>query len=401
MSAADAAGAPTGAPAVADRLGEVREYYFSRKLREIAERRGAGQDILNLGIGNPDLPPPPAVAAALLGDLRQPGSHGYQPYAGTRRWRRALRQWYGERYGVTLGEEEVLPLTGSKEGIAHLCLAYLQPGRAALYPDPGYPAYAAAARLAQGRPLPYPMPEPDEAPAAWVQRVGAARGGEAPAVLFVNSPHMPTGQVLSRGHLEALVAFAKTHDCLLVSDNAYGYYHPDGPTSLLAVPGAREVAVELNSLSKSHHLAGWRLGALVGRPDVLAATLRVKSNFDSGQFRSVQAGGSVALTTEWEWHRRQLERIAGRRVVGEQLLAELGCEVAPDQHGLFAWARLPAGVGDAEAWCDDLLDRHLVFVPPGTVFGSGGAGHVRLSLCSPTPVLEEAIRRVGAQNSGS
>lgn len=378
----------------AARLGEVREYYFSRKLREIRDRRAAGEDILNLGIGSPDLPPPAAAIENLGTDVSAAGAHGYQGYGGIPEWRGALRRWYGDAFAVELADDEVLPLAGSKEGIVHLALALLEPGRTMLHPDPGYPAYPAAARLAQADNLGYRMPARGESAADWCEAIAQSCGTADVRVVFVNSPHMPTGQVLDRDHLAALAAFAKTRGAVLVSDNAYGYYHPAGPRSVLEVPEAREVGVELNSLSKSHHMPGWRLGALVGRADVVAAALQVKSNLDSGQFRPVQAGAAAALATPWSWHELQLEQIAARRAVGEELLGCLGCAIPPHQHGLFVWARLPAGHSDAEAFCDVVLDEAAVFFPPGTVFGVRGEGHVRLSLCSPRSVLEEGLRRV-------
>ena len=392
----------TATIATAQRLGDVEEYYFSRKLKEIARRREAGEDILNLGIGNPDLPPPPAAVSALTQNLSQPGAHGYQSYRGIPTWREGIRDWYARVYSVALDDSEILPLAGSKEGITHLCLATLNPGDAVLYPNPGYPAYAAAAQLAEATALPYPMPAPEEAGTSWVDRIADVCTDAQVKLLFVNTPHMPTGQVLQRGQLESLLAFAKTRGITVVSDNAYGYYHPDGPQSLLALPGAREVAVELNSLSKSHHMPGWRLGCLVGRADVVEAALRVKSNLDSGQFRPLQAAAAAAVATEMSWHAEQLTVNASRRKLGTQLLKKLGCDVPADQHGLFVWGRIRSAgdapaVGTSERFCDELLDRTGLFCPPGTVFGGAGEGYVRLSLCSPASTLHEAARRCGFQ----
>ena len=378
----------------AARLGEVREYYFSRKLREIRDRRAAGEDILNLGIGSPDLPPPPAVVEALHRDVDSAGAHGYQGYGGIPTWRGALAEWYRRAYDVALDDDELLPLAGSKEGIVHLALALLEPGRTLLHPDPGYPAYPAAARLAQADSLGYPLPVDDEPPARWRERLEQLCGRRQVGIVFVNSPHMPTGRVLDEAHLTALAAFAKNRGAVAVSDNAYGYYHPAGPRSALRTPAFREVGVELNSLSKSHHMPGWRLGVLAGRADVLAAALQVKSNLDSGQFRPVQVGAAAALSTPWAWHAEQLAEIEARRSVGEGMLRLLGCRPLPAQHGLFVWAQLPDGREDSEAFCDDVLDEAGVFFPPGTVFGPGGAGCVRLSLCSPREVLAEATDRI-------
>ncbi len=380
----------------ASRLRGVEEYYFSRKLAEVARRRAAGENILNLGIGNPDLPPPPGVVLALSTAAAGANANGYQSYQGIAAWRKALLGWYASIYGVQLSEAELLPLAGSKEGIVHLAMAFVEPGLALLHPDPGYPAYAAAAKLAGGTALPYPMPMLGETPAHWVSQIEAALGEASARLLFVNTPHMPTGQVINEAHLEALVAFAKTRDILLVSDNAYNYYGPDGPKSLLSIPGARDIAVELNSLSKSHHMPGWRVGVLVGRADAVAAALQVKSNLDSGQYLPVQMGAASALDTSQGWHLERNALIAERRTIGEALLQSFGCRVIDGQAGLFVWAALPEGISDAEAFCDDLLDRTGLFLPPGTVFGPGGAGFVRLSLCAEAAVLRDALSRANA-----
>lgn len=377
----------------AARLGGVTEYYFSRKLREIGARSAQGEDIINLGIGNPDLPPPPAVLDALQTDLTQPMSHGYQSYRGTPELRQSLLQWYKSAYDIELDDDEILPLAGSKEGIVHIALAYLQAGTAILFPNPGYPAYAAASKLAQAIALPYPMPAAGESVEAWIARLSEVVSGHDVKLLFVNTPHMPTGQVLNTEQLMELLAFAKTHNILIVSDNAYGYYHPDGPQSLLQLPGARAQVVELNSLSKSHHMAGWRLGVLAGRADVIDAALQVKSNLDSGQYRPLQRGASAALATSYSWHKEQRQELLERRKTGVQLLEAIGCKVPDDQYGLFVWAHIPAGVNKSEKFCDALLDETGVFIPPGTVFGDAGEGYVRLSLCSPKPVLAKALKR--------
>ena len=381
---------PTSSLRTAQRLDGVSEYYFSRKLREIASLQKSGVEVINLGIGNPDLLPPPAVAAAVLGDMTQPGSQGYQSYRGLARWRRALREWYASTYKVELSDENILPLAGSKEGIVHLSLAMLDPGSAVLYPNPGYPAYAAAARLAQADALPYPLPQSDTSPAEWIEHLSRIVEGRDARLLFVNSPHMPTGQVLERNFLTALVAFAKTRGIILVSDNAYSYYHPNGPQSMLSLPGAMDVCVELNSLSKSHHMPGWRLGVLAGSSDVLSAALQVKSNLDSGQWRPLQSAAAVALRAPKAWHAEQRAVIKDRRLFATSIFRSLGCTVPANQHGLFVWAAIPSEAGGSENFADRLLDRARVFIPPGTVFGDGGEGFVRLSLCSPKPVLEKA-----------
>ena len=397
----------TALPTVAQRLRGVEEYYFSRKLAEVARRRAAGEEIVNLGIGNPDLPPPPGVIAAMRAAAAEPGANGYQSYRGIAQWREALLKWYADVYGVALSQNQLLPLSGSKEGIVHLAMAFVEPGRALMHPDPGYPAYAAGAKLAGGTSVAYPMPSSgEESGEEWVARIAAAAEGHAPSLLFVNTPHMPTGQVLTREQLTALVAFAKTRQIVLVGDNAYNYYAPGGPSSLLSIPGAMDCAVELNSLSKSHHMPGWRLGVLAGRDEIVQAALQVKSNLDSGQYLPVQRGAAEALSTPWSWHAERNATLLKRRAIGEELLRSLGCTVPTGQAGLFVWAVLPEkaeavgggglreGDSSAEAFADDLLDRTGLFLPPGTVFGPGGEGHIRLSLCAPVEVLTAALARV-------
>ncbi len=386
----------------ARRLHGVEEYYFSRKLTEVAQRRAAGEQIINLGIGNPDLPPPPGVIAALSAAAAGPGANGYQSYRGTAEWRAALKAWYSTTYGVELEEAGLLPLAGSKEGIVHLALAYVEPGRALMHPDPGYPAYAAAAKLAGGTALPYALPTSQAEPgAAWVARLEALLEGNDVALLFVNSPHMPTGQSLSDDQARALVAFARTHDIILVSDNAYNYYADMGPRSLLSFEGAMACGVELNSLSKSHHMPGWRLGVLAGRPDVVQAALQVKSNLDSGQYLPIQFGAVEALVTPDGWHDERNATLRRRRVVGEELLRGLGCEPVPGQSGIFVWAALPDGRASAEEFADEVLDTTGLFVPPGTVFGPAGEGFVRLSLCASEDLLRDAIARVRASQTAT
>ncbi len=378
----------------ATRLQGVQEYYFSRKLTEIALRRAAGEDIVSLAIGNPDLPPPPGVIEALSQAAAKPDANGYQSYRGLTEWRAALKHWYEQTYGVYLDDAGLLPLAGSKEGIVHLALAYVEPGRALMHPDPGYPAYAAAAKLAGGIALPYPLPNSNDEPGeAWTRRLAAIVAGRDVALLFVNSPHMPTGQSLSDDQARALVTFAKTHDIILVSDNAYNYYADIGPRSLLSFEGALDCGVELNSLSKSHHMPGWRLGVLAGNPSVVQAALNVKSNLDSGQYLPIQRGAVEALATTDAWHEERNQTLRRRRVLGEELLRALGCSAVAGQSGLFVWAALPASASSAEAFADEVLDRTGLFLPPGTVFGPGGEGFMRLSLCASEAMLTDAIER--------
>ncbi len=401
----------SSAPQRASRLGEVKPYYFVRKLKEIAQRRSAGEDIINLGIGNPDLAPPPGVHEALQRDMMRPQSHGYQPYGGTSAWREALGKWYAQIYDVSLSDEEIMPLAGSKEGIAHLAMAYLDKGQVMLVPSPGYPAYEAAARLAGAVAQGYRLPSAEETTQDWLIYMENLLETHDVRLLLVNSPHMPTGQLLSVTHMDGLIDIVRRHNSalsglgqpgartLIVSDNAYSYYHPAGPQSMLARPYAREVCVELNSLSKSHHMPGWRLGVLVGSAEVLRAAMQVKSNLDSGQYRPVMAGGVAALCVDDGWLRTRNEKISRRRAACTALLKRLGCKVDADQYGLFVWARLPQDSPSSEEWCDILLDETGVFVTPGTVFGKSGEGYVRASLCIDEDMLALALQRINKSSA--
>ena len=379
--------------APAQRLSTVQEYYFSRKLAEIRQRQAEGKPVLNLGIGNPDLPPPPAVVQTLQQVLTQPDLHGYQPYQGLTELREAIADWYQRVYGVSLPREGgILPMMGSKEGIYHLSMAFVNPGDAVLIPDPGYPTYAAVSRLVGAEVHTYGFrPE-----AQWQIDFEAleALPLDRVKILWLNTPHMPTGQVQSPESLARLVALARKHQFLIVNDNPYSLILDAQPKSIFQSPGATEVAVELNSLSKSHHMPGWRVGWLAGAPEVIQEVLRVKSNQDSGMFKGIQLAAIAALQTPMEWHVQQNEIYARRQKLAIQLLEVTGCNIIENQQGMFVWAKLPEGITDAEAFADRLLYDHDVFAPPGTIFGPGGAGYLRVSLCVPESTYTEAQSRI-------
>jgi LL-diaminopimelate aminotransferase len=378
--------------AVAQRLAPIQEYYFSQKLREIDVLNQAGAQVINLGIGSPDLPPHPSVIEALTGAARRPDTHAYQSYRGVPALRRAAADWYQRSYGVSLDPEtEVLPLLGSKEGIVHVCMTFLQPGDEALIPNPGYPTYRAAVHLSGATPVDYDL----TADTGWQPDLAALARRDLSRVklMWVNYPHMPTGTPADPAALTELVAFARAHRILLVHDNPYSFILNDEPQSLLAVPGAREVALELNSLSKSHNLAGWRVGLLAGRADLLQQVLRFKSNMDSGMFLPVQLAAAAALQLGPEWHEQLNATYRARREQVYQLLDALGCRYDRQQVGLFVWARVPAGYADGYALSDEVLRAARVFVTPGGIFGSNGNGFIRVSLCQPTAVLTEAVAR--------
>lgn len=381
--------------AVAQRLQDVQEYYFSRKLREIEQLRQAGHVVYNLGIGSPDLPPHPEVIQVLQEQSALPHVHAYQSYKGAAALRQAMAHWYASWYGVSLdAESEILPLIGSKEGITHICMTYLNEGDAALVPNPGYPAYASAVKVSGATPVPFSLTAahqyfPDfEA----LDRLVAQHGNIK--LMFINYPHMPTGQLPTRDLFDALVAWATRHQILLVHDNPYSFILNDTPMSLLASPGAMDVALELNSLSKSHNLAGWRVGMLAGNAQRLAEVLRFKSNLDSGMFLPVQLAAARALQLEAAWYQHINAVYTRRRTIACAILEALGCTYSTQQAGMFVWAAIPAHVQDGFALSDEVLHKTHVFITPGGIFGSEGNGYLRISLCSTEQVLQQALERI-------
>ncbi|WP_046243879.1 pyridoxal phosphate-dependent aminotransferase [Hymenobacter terrenus] len=382
---------------VASRLAHTGEYYFSRKLRELAALNAAGANIINLGIGSPDLPPHPSVTAALTASAALPSAHGYQGYQGIPALRGAMAGFYQQHYGVALdAATEILPLLGSKEGLMHVGMTFLEAGDAVLIPNPGYPTYRAVAEICGAEVREYDL----TAAAGWLPDLDALAATDLSRVklMLVNYPHMPTGAAADLPFLTRLVAFARQHDILLVHDNPYGFIlNETPPVSLLAVPGAREVAIELNSLSKSHNMAGWRVGLLAGRADILADVLRFKSNMDSGMFLPVQQAAIAALALGPEWFAELNATYRARRELVVELLRAVGCAPAPRQTGLFIWAAVPAGFADGYALSDAVLVEARVFLTPGGIFGSNGLGYVRASLCQPETALREALARVAAR----
>jgi aspartate/methionine/tyrosine aminotransferase len=379
--------------APAQRLGNVEEYYFSRKLREIAELRAAGHPVINLGIGSPDLPPHPSVVQALHTHSNHHGNHAYQSYIGLPELRHAFAGWYERYFNVTLDpQREVLPLIGSKEGIMHISMAFLNPGDEVLVPNPGYPTYPSATELTGARIRHYYL----EAENGWLPdlKTLAQKDLSRVKIMWVNYPHMPTGTPADPAFFARLVEFARAHRILLVNDNPYAFILNDQPCSLLSVPGAREVALELNSLSKAHNMAGWRVGMLAGAAPYLETVLRFKSNMDSGMFKPVQMAAVQALQLEQSWYDGLNEVYRRRRQLAQQLLQVLGCAFDERQVGMFVWARVPTSHSDGYALSDDILYNHHVFLTPGGIFGSQGERYVRISLCSTEEVLGEAIGRI-------
>lgn len=373
---------------LSERLGGVGEYYFSKKLREIDDMRAAGREIINLGIGSPDRPPHPDVIAALSREAARPDRHGYQPYKGTAVLREAFARWYGERYGVRLDPAtEILPLIGSKEGIMHVCMTYLNEGDRVLIPNPGYPTYRSAATIAGGVCVDYRLRESN----GWMPDFDEIeRGGmDGIKMMIVNYPHMPTGAAPKEGLFRRLVDFARKHRILLVHDNPYSFLRNARPESLLAVPGAMDVAVELNSLSKSHCMAGWRIGMIGAARERIDEIIRFKSNMDSGMFYPMQAAAAVALALGDAWYDELNALYRRREALAYGILDAVGCSYDPSQAGLFVWGRLPEGRGDCYAFTDDILRKCGVFLTPGGIFGSEGDRYIRISLCA----TEETLRR--------
>jgi aspartate/methionine/tyrosine aminotransferase len=378
---------------VAKRLQQTEEYYFSKKLREIDEMNKAGAKVINLGIGSPDLPPHPSVIAALNEQAQKPDTHAYQGYKGIPALRQAIASFYKRYYRVELDpEKEVLPLIGSKEGIMHICMTYLQEGDEALVPNPGYPTYRSAVNLSGATVVDYDLEEKN----GWLPDLDALAKKDLSKVklMWVNYPHMPTGARFNEEFALKLVSFAQQHNILICHDNPYSFILNKQPQSLLQTPGAREVVLELNSLSKSSNMAGWRVGMLVGKQEWINEVLRFKSNMDSGMFQPLQMAAVKALELGPEWYADLNSIYEGRRKKVFELLALLNCTYDPNQVGLFVWAKIPATAKDGFALTDEILQQTQVFITPGGIFGSNGNGYIRVSLCKDEKVFDEVLDRI-------
>lgn len=382
------------------RLEGIGEYYFSQKLREIDGLNQQGKQIINLGIGSPDLPPHPDVIKTLQEESAKPNVHAYQSYKGSPVLRKAVADWYATWYKVELDPDtEILPLIGSKEGIMHICMTYLNEGDMALIPNPGYPTYSSAVKLAGGTAVPYELTEANE----WFPDLEALgrqvtalnqEGKGIVKLMWVNYPQMPTGKLPSIELFKKLVAFGKQYDILICHDNPYSFILNDAPMSLLSVEGAKEVVVELNSLSKSQNMAGWRVGTLCGAKERINEVLRFKSNMDSGMFLPLQLAAATALGLPKEWYEQVNSVYRARRTKVFELLTLLNCVFDESQAGMFVWAKIPAGYKDGFALSDEVLYNANVFITPGGIFGNAGNPYVRVSLCSSEEKLQESILRV-------
>lgn len=373
-------------PTLSSRLDGVGEYYFSKKLREIETLRKEGKTIISLGIGSPDMAPHPSVIERLATESAKPNAHGYQSYKGAQELRNAFSGWYGRKFGVELNpESEIMPLIGSKEGIMHIAMTYLNAGDKVLVPNPGYPTYTSAVTLAGGVPTPYNL----TAKSGWLPDFENI-DTQGVKLMIINYPHMPTGAVATLADLKKIVDFCREHSILLLNDNPYGFIRNSQPISLLQVDGAKEIAMELNSLSKSHNMAGWRIGMLAASEQRITEILRFKSNMDSGMYLPLQLAAATALGLGDEWYDAQNEEYYRREKLGKAIFDLLGLEYAENQAGLFLWGRLPQGENCYD-FCDRLLYDKGVFLTPGGIFGSEGNRYMRLSLCAPQNVLENVL----------
>ena len=371
------------------RLDGVGEYYFSRKLREIDQLRAEGRKIISLGIGSPDMPPHPSVTERLATESAKVTTHGYQSYKGAKELRAAFSEWYSRMFGVVLDPNtEIMPLIGSKEGIMHICMTYLNAGDKVLVPNPGYPTYTSAVTLAGGVATPYSLEEKS----GYLPELESIET-QGVKMMIINYPHMPTGTVASLEALERIVDFCRKNKILLLNDNPYGFIRNSEPVSLLQVEGAKDVAMELNSLSKSHNMAGWRVGVLAASEQRITEVLRFKSNMDSGMFLPLQLAAATALGLGSEWYENLNSEYYRREKIGMQIFDSLGIEYAENQAGLFLWGRLPEGKNCYE-FCDWLLYEKGVFLTPGAIFGSNGEKYMRLSLCAPEEVLLSVLKIV-------
>jgi len=377
------------------RLDGIGEYYFSRKLREIGEIEAAtGRQIIRLAMGSPDLPPHISVIERLAKEAHRPDVHKYMSYQGEPILRKAFADWYKRYYGVDVDyRSEVLPLLGSKEGLMHICMTFLNAGDKVLVPDPGYPTYSAAVRLSGGRMVTYAL---NKQTGFLPDFEAIERGGlDGVKMMLVNYPNMPTGQTPTRELFEKLVAFGAEHNILIVHDNPYSFVRNPEPMSILQVEGAMDVAIELNSLSKGHSMAGWRVGAIFARKEWIDSILCFKSNMDSGMFYPIQAAADTALSLGDDWFKELNDIYYAREKQGCELLDALGCTYRKGQAGLFIWAELPADYeGDSFAFSDEVMEKCDVFVTPGGIFGSEGLRYVRITLCCPAELLEKATARV-------
>lgn len=377
------------------RLESVKEYYFSKKLREVAGLIQVGKPVLNMGIGSPDLPPHPSVVEALQGAMAHPRANMYQSYQGLPELREAIALFYNRHYSVSLDpSSEILPLMGSKEGIMHISMAFLNKGDQVLIPNPGYPTYSAVTQLVEATPVFYNLSKTNN----WQPDLKALEGLDTSKIklMWLNYPHMPTGAKADRASLKQLIQWAAKEDILLINDNPYSFILNDEPQSILSLPGAKAVAMELNSMSKSFNMAGWRVGMLSGNAENIQAVLKVKSNMDSGMFYGVQQGAIAALNAPDSWFTELNNTYKKRRELIEELATLMNTTFDPNSVGMFVWAKLNDPSIAAEKFIDQILYEKDIFIAPGTIFGSQGEGYIRFSLCVNEDQIRTAINRMKA-----
>ena len=376
----------------ADRLHTVEEYYFSKKLREVNALKAAGAPIINLGIGSPDLAPPKAVITAITDSLSDASAHKYQSYQGLPALRLAMANFYKAHYNISLNpQNQVLPLIGSKEGIMHISMAYLNQGDAVLIPNPGYPTYTSVTKLVGATPVFYDL----NSTSNWQPDLVSLEAMDVSKVklMWINYPHMPTGTLGNKKILKELVDFAKKNEILLINDNPYSFILNNQPSSIFNVEGAEQVCLELNSLSKTFNMSGWRVGMLTGAKAHLDNVIKVKSNMDSGMFYGIQKGAIEALNSSKNWFSDLNLIYSERRKLVWELATALNCTFETNTSGMFVWAKLPTGL-KSEAFIDKILHDYHLFIAPGTIFGTNGEGYIRFSLCAPSESIELAIKRV-------
>ncbi|MBO5978415.1 MAG: aminotransferase class I/II-fold pyridoxal phosphate-dependent enzyme [Bacteroidales bacterium] len=379
----------------AERLSAVSEYYFSRKLKEVAAMNAAGKDVISLGVGSPDMPPSQACIETLCQEAQNPDGHGYMPYVGIPQLREAFASWYRKWYGVELdAAREIQPLIGSKEGILHVTLAFVNPGEQVLVPNPGYPTYTSLSKILGAELVYYDLKEEN----GWMPDFEALRAMDMSRVklMWTNYPHMPTGAKASMEIYEKLVALAREKNIVIVNDNPYSFILNDKPLSILSVPGAKDCCIEFNSMSKSHNMPGWRVGMLASNADFVQWILKVKSNIDSGMFRATQLAAVTALEAEKDWYEANNANYRERRLVAEEIMRVLDCRFDENQSGMFLWGRIPDTYANVEELTEKILHQARVFIVPGFIFGSNGARYIRISLCCKIERLQQALQRIKA-----
>lgn len=380
-----------------DRVSDIKEYYFSIKLREVAAMKASGVDVISLGIGGPDQPPHEEVIETMTRALHVPTNHGYQPHTGAPELRKAFADWYRRWYGVDVDPaKELQPLIGSKEGVTHISLAFLNPGDGVLIPNPGYPTYSSISKLLGAEIFPYNLteengwqPDFEELEKLPLERI---------KLMWINYPHMPTGAGARMETFRKVIEFCKKHNIVIVHDNPYSFILNRTPLSIMQVEGAKDIAIEMNSLSKSHNMPGWRVGVAVSNPQFISWILKVKSHIDSGQFRPLMLAAAKALEAGPEWHETVNALYASRRKVAEDIMHELGCDFDPTQTGLFLWGRIKDPAVSSEELAEKVLQKAHVFLTPGFIFGSNGERYIRISLCASEEAMQEALHRIKNMN---